>query len=45
MFCKVNATADGMETIFGHYFEVKDDKISLMMTFDDSLSMVNAMKK
>ena len=25
VFCKVNATADGMETIFGHYFEVKDD--------------------
>ena len=25
--------------------EIKDDKASLMMTFDDSLSMVNAMKK
>ena len=32
VFCKVNATADGMNTIFGHYFEVNNDKLSLMMT-------------
>ena len=27
VFAKCKATADGMETIFGHYFEIKDGKI------------------
>jgi ketosteroid isomerase-like protein len=45
VFTKINASADGMDTIFGHYFEVNDHgKITTMMTFDDSLSMHNAMK-
>ena len=45
VFVKVRAKADGMDTIFGHYFEVNDHgKITTMMTFDDSLSMHNAMK-
>ena len=45
VFVKCQGKADGMDTIFGHYFEVMDDKLSLMITFDDTLSMVNAMKK
>jgi len=45
VFCKANATAVGMETIFGHYFEVNDEgKLVTFMTFDDTLSMFNAMK-
>ena len=36
-----------MDTIFGHYFEITDEgKMSMfMMTFDDTLSMFNAMQK
>ena len=35
-----------MYTMFGHYFEVTDEgKTKVMMTFDDTLSMYNAMKK
>ena len=45
VFAKCKATADGMETIFGHYFEIKDGKMSMFMAFDDTLSMYNAMKK
>ena len=46
VFVRVHATADNMDTMFGHYFEVSDDgKTKIMMTFDDTLSMFNAMKK
>ena len=46
VFTKVNAKADGMDTIFGHYFEVGDDgKLTMFIAFDDTLSMFNAMKK
>ena len=45
VFAKCKATADGMETIFGHYFEIKDGKMSMFMAFDDTLSMYNAIKK
>jgi hypothetical protein len=35
-----------MDTMFGHYFEVTDEgKTKVMMTFDDTLSQFNAMKK
>tara|TARA_Y100001970_G_C13844358_1_gene656069 strand:+ start:254 stop:637 length:384 start_codon:yes stop_codon:yes gene_type:complete len=46
VFVRVKATADGMDTIFGHYFEVDDNgKMKTMMTFDDTLTMYNAIKK
>ena len=45
VFVKVNAKADGMDTVFGHYFEVKDGKMITMMTFDDTLSMFDSMNK
>ena len=46
VFVRVKATADGMDTIFGHYFEVNDNgKMTTMMTFDDTLTAFNAMKK
>ena len=46
VFVKAIAKADGMDTIFGHYFEVSDDgKLTLFIAFDDTLSMFNAMKK
>ena len=46
VFVRVKGSADGMETMFGHYFEVSDSgKMITMMTFDDTLSMFNAMKK
>ncbi len=46
VFVRVHATADNMDTIFGHYFESSDEgKTKIMMTFDDTLSMFNAMKK
>ena len=39
-------TRDSMDTMFGHYFESSDEgKTKVMMTFDDTLSMLNAMKK
>ena len=45
VFVKVNARADGMDIVFGHYFEVKDGKMITMMTFDDTLSMFDSMNK
>ena len=45
VFVRVKATADGMDTIFGHYFEVTDGKMSMFMAFDDTLSSFNSMKK
>ena len=46
VFVKAIAKADGMDTIFGHYFEVSDDgKLTLFIAFDDTLSMFNAIKK
>jgi len=46
VFVRVKAKADGMETMFGHFFEVSENgKMKTMMTFDDTLSMYNAMKK
>ena len=46
VFVRVKAAADGMDTMFGHYFEIGDNgKMVTMMTFDDTLSMFNAMKK
>ena len=45
VFVNVKASADGMDTIFGHYFEVKDGKLSKFIAYDDTLSMFNAVKK
>ena len=45
VFVNTKATADGMDTIFGHYMEVKDGKMSKFIAYDDTLSMFNAMKK
>jgi hypothetical protein len=46
VFVRAKATADGMDTMFGHYFEIGENgKMLTMMTFDDTLSMFNAMKK
>ena len=45
VFINTKATADGMDTIFGHYMEVKDDKLLKFVAYDDTLSMFNAMKK
>ena len=43
VFVRVHATADNMDTMFGHYFESSDEgKTKVMMTFDDTLSMFNA---
>ena len=45
VFTKCNAKADGMDTIFGHYAEYTDEgKLKYFLTFDDTLSMFNAMK-
>ena len=45
VFTKCNAKADGMNTIFGHYAEYTDEgKLKTFLTFDDTLSMFNAMK-
>ncbi len=45
IFVRVHAKADNMDTMFGHYFEMNDQgKTVTMMTFDDTLSMFNAMK-
>ena len=45
VFTKCNAKADGMDTIFGHYAEYSDEgKLKYFLTFDDTLSMFNAMK-
>ena len=45
VFTKCNAKADGMNTIFGHYAEYSDEgKLKYFLTFDDTLSMFNAMK-
>ena len=44
--CPCRGKATGMDTIFGHYFEVTDDgKISAMTTYDDTLTAFNSMKK
>ena len=46
VFTKCNAKSDGMDTIFGHYAEYTDEgKLKYFLTFDDTLSMFNAMKK
>ena len=46
VFVKCEGKASGMNTMFGHFFEVADNgKISTMITYDDTLSMFNAMKK
>ena len=46
VFVKCTGKASGMNTMFGHFFEVADNgKISSMTTYDDTLSMFNAMKK
>ena len=45
VFTKCNAKADGMDTIFGHYAEYTDEgKLKTFITFDDTLSLFNAMK-
>ena len=45
VFTKCNAKADGRDTIFGHYAEYSDEgKLKFFLTFDDTLSMFNAMK-
>ncbi len=44
VFVKVIAKADGMDTIFGHYFEVNDEGKTVVFTaHDDTLSSKNAM--
>ena len=46
VFVKCEGKASGMSTIFGHFFEVADNsKNSTMITYHDTLSMFNAMKK
>ena len=45
VFALVKGTADGMDTMFGHYFEVENNQMKVMMTFDDTLTAFNAMKK
>ena len=46
VFVKCTGKASGMDTMFGHFFEIADNgKISSMTTYDDTLSMFNAMKK
>jgi ketosteroid isomerase-like protein len=45
VFAIIKGTADGMDTLFGHYFEIEDNKTKVMMTFDDTLSAFNAMIK
>ena len=45
VFVKVTAKADGMDTIFGHYFEINDEGKTIVFTaHDDTLSSKNAMK-
>ena len=45
VFTKCNAKADGMDTIFGHYAEYTEEgKLKTFITFDDTLSLFNAMK-
>ena len=44
VFVKVRAKADGMDTIFGHYFEINDEGKTVVFTaHDDTLSSYNAM--
>ena len=44
VFVKVIAKADGMDTIFGHYFEINDEGKTIVFTaHDDTLSSKNAM--
>ena len=39
VFVRCSGKATGMDTIFGHYYEVTDDgKISVMTTYDDTLT-------
>ena len=45
VFVIVKGTAEGMDTMFGHYFEVEDERMKVMMTFDDTLTAYNAMTK
>ena len=46
VFSKAIAKADGMDTIFGHYFELNDEgKLIVFTAHDDTLSAFNAMKK
>ena len=46
VFSKAIAKADGMDTIFGHYFELNDEGKTIVFTaHDDTLSAFNAMKK
>ena len=46
VFSKAIARADGMDTIFGHYFELNDEGKTIVFTaHDDTLSAFNAMKK
>ena len=45
VFVKCRAKADGMDTIFGHYFEINDEGKTVIFTaHDDTLSSYNAMK-
>ena len=45
VFVKCRAKADGMDTIFGHYFEINDEGKTVVFTaHDDTLSSYNAMK-
>ena len=45
VFVKCRAKADGMDTIFGHYFEINEEGKTVIFTaHDDTLSSYNAMK-
>ena len=45
VFVLVKGTAEGMDTMFGHYFEVEDNQMKVMTTFDDTLTAYDAMIK
>jgi hypothetical protein len=45
VFVLVKGTAEGMDTMFGHYFEVEDNQMKVMITFDDTLTAYDAMIK
>tara|TARA_B100000989_G_C19510314_1_gene458658 strand:- start:1456 stop:1827 length:372 start_codon:yes stop_codon:yes gene_type:complete len=45
VFVKCHAKADGIDTIFGHYFEINNEGKTVVFTsHDDTLSSYNAMK-
>ena len=43
-FTILNATADGLKAVFGHYMRCKDGKLVEFIAFDDSQKMAHAMQ-